>query len=136
MITTLYMAHSGLRYMVLLAGILALVYFLVALSSRRPQERAGRILMAAFVGLVDLQVLLGLLLVFLGIWYPALMGHLVLMVLAAAAAHAASVLARRAVDSQRAHATRLVGVVLTLLLIAGGIMAIGRGIFETRILTT
>ena len=53
----LFMAHSGVRYIVLLAGIIAL-----ALSLMKGQDANARKAMGAFVGAVDLQVLLGLLL--------------------------------------------------------------------------
>lgn len=131
-INMLYHAHSGLRYLVLLVGILAVLYFLLAYFGRRPEDRLGRILTAAFAGLLDLQIVLGLLLVVGGIYYPALIGHIAMMVLAAVFAHGASIIARRSVDARRAHGTRLVGVLLALLTIAGGVAAIGRGLFESR----
>lgn len=125
----LYHAHSGLRYLVLLAGLIAVLYYAAAYFGRRPAERMGRVLMSTFVGFLDIQILLGLALVLLGIYYPALIGHIVMMVLAAVAAHAASVVARRAPEVRRAHGIRLVGVAGSLLLIVGGIMAIGRSVF-------
>jgi len=130
----LYHAHSGLRYLVLLAGVVAAVAFAYGLAARRPLG-AARGLTAAFTGLLDLQILLGLGLVLGGVFYGALIGHLVTMLLAAVAAHASSVMARRATDERRALATRLVGVVLTLVLIAVGITAIGRGVFGSAPMT-
>lgn len=123
----LYQAHSGLRYLVLLAAIAAIVALGYALATRRP-VRAGRGLTAAFTGLLDLQLLLGLALVLAGIWYGALIGHLAMMVLAAVAAHAGTMIARRSADERRATTMRLGGVVLALVFIIGGIMAIGRSI--------
>ena len=133
--TFLYHAHSGLRYLVLLAGAAALVYFAIAFFSRRPDGKAGRILIAAFTGLLDLQILIGILLVLGGIYYPMVIGHLTLMVLAAVVAHLASVRARRATDARAAHRTRLVGVIVALALIVAGIAAIGRGLFESNAAT-
>jgi len=49
-----------------------------------------------------------------------------------AVAHVAAARARKAAQPERANATRLVGVVVALALVAGGIMAIGRGLLETR----
>jgi hypothetical protein len=60
----------------------------------------------------------------------------VMMSVAAVAAHVSSVMARRATDERRALVIRLVGVVLTLALIAAGITAIGRGIFASAPMTT
>jgi drug/metabolite transporter (DMT)-like permease len=86
--------------------------------------------MAAFTGLLDLQILLGIVMVALGCLYGALMGHLVMMAIAAIAAHGASTYARRQADPRRAHAVALVGIVVALALIAGGIAAIGRTPFS------
>jgi hypothetical protein len=126
MIDALFHAHSGLRYLVLLAAVAALVVQAMGVFGRGPYGRASRISMAAFTGLLDLQIVLGIAMVVLGCFYGALMGHLMMMVLAAAAAHGCSVFARRQADARRAHTVSLVGVVLALALIVGGIGAIGR----------
>ena len=126
MIDMLFHAHSGLRFLVLLAAVVALVVQAMGVFGRRPYERPSRISMAAFTGLLDLQIVLGIALVALGCFYGALMGHLMMMVLAAAAAHGCSVFARKQADGRRAHTVALVGVVLALLLMVGGIGTIGR----------
>lgn len=123
----LYHAHSGLRYLVLLTGVVAVLVFAYGLATGK-RAPAGRGLMAAFTGLLDLQILLGIGLVIGGIYYGALIGHFVMMGVAAAAAHVTSVMARRTTDERRALTLRLAGVVLALLCIAGGIMAIGRSV--------
>lgn len=125
--TALYHAHSGLRYLVLLAGVAALLVLAYGVIARKPVG-AGRGLSLAFTGLLDLQIVLGLVLVAGGMFYGALMGHLTMMLLAGVAAHVASVLARRAADERRAATLRLAGVAVALLLIVGGIMAIGRSL--------
>ena len=132
--TALYHAHSSLRYLVLLVAIVAIGYALHGYFTRRAPGKGDRIAMGAFTGLLDLQILIGVGLIAVGIFYGALMGHLIMMVLAAVTAHAASAMARRATD-QRAHAIRLVGVALALVLIVGGIMAIGRSPLQTSIPT-
>jgi heme A synthase len=126
MINAIFHAHSGLRYLVLLAAVVALIVTALGTFGRKPYERPSRISMAAFTGLLDLQILLGIVMVVLGCFYPALMGHLMMMILAAAAAHGCSVYARKQADGRRAHTVALVGVVLALVLIVGGISAIGR----------
>jgi len=127
MMTMLYHAHSGLRYLVLLAAVAALVAIGVGLATGRP-ARAARGLTMAYTGLLDLQILLGIALVVSGIFYGALMGHLVMMVLAAVAAHTASVLARRQPDERAALRMRFLGVAASLVCIVVGIMAIGRSV--------
>lgn len=123
----LFHAHSGLRYLVLLVAVVALVVFLYGLVTRK-DIGAARGLMAAYVGILDLQVLLGLILLLLFPFYGALIGHIVMMVLAVAAAHVLSVMARKATDARRAMMLRLAGVGVSLVLIIGGIMAIGRSV--------
>jgi hypothetical protein len=126
MIDGLFHAHSGLRFLVLLAAVVALVVQAMGVFGRREYGRPSRISMAAFTGLLDLQIVLGIAMVALGCFYGALMGHLMMMVLAAGAAHGCSVFARRQADARRAHTVSLVGVVLALAIIVGGIGAIGR----------
>lgn len=126
----LYHAHSGLRYLVLAAGLGALVALAYAVRSGRP-VRAANGLATAFTGLLDLQIVLGIALVVGGIFYGALTGHLLLMLVAAAAAHVSSVRAKRAADVRAAYRIRLIGIAVALLAIALAIMAIGRSVVGT-----
>lgn len=126
MINGIFHAHSGLRYAILLVAVIALVLLALGAFGSRPYEKRSRATMAIFTGLLDLQVLLGIVMVIFGCFYPALMGHMVMMVLAAVAVHGCGLYARKQADGRRAHTVALVGVVLGLALIAGGIGAIGR----------
>lgn len=123
----LYHAHSGLRYLVLLGAVGAIVVLGYGLATGgRP--RATRAVAATFTGLLDLQVLLGIALAIGGMLTAKATGHVVMMVLAVVVAHAASSIAGRATDERRELTVRLVGVVLSVVLIVGGILAIGRGV--------
>lgn len=124
----LFHAHSGLRYLVLLVGVIAILYTVVAAVRRRPWDSTGRGLLLAFTGLLDLQVLLGVLLVFVWRFYPALWGHIVMMVLAAAVAHITSIVNRRRPPERRSQMTAALGMAGALILIIGGITAIGRAV--------
>jgi hypothetical protein len=126
--SVLFHAHSGLRYLVLLAGLASFLYSIVAAVTARPWDRGGRVLLRAFVGVLDLQVLLGLILVFLWPFHAALWGHIVLMIVAAAAGHFTSILIRRRGPEARSHLTAALGAAGTLVLIIGGIAAIGRSV--------
>jgi hypothetical protein len=130
----LYQAHSGLRYLVLLAGIAALIALVIDLSAKK-QSAPARSLAAAFTGLLDLQVLLGIALVIGGVWYGALMGHLMMMILAVGAAHATGILAKKEPDPRKATIARLGGVIAALVLILVGITAIGRNVMGTMPMT-
>lgn len=125
----LYFAHSGLRYLVLLAALAAIVWFAFALFTKRPVDKSLRIVGASFVGLVDLQILIGLGVLLTRPYYPALIGHIVMMIAAAAVIHVTLVLNRK--RPQPGWSLPLIGVVLGLVLILGGIMAIGRGPFTS-----
>lgn len=124
----LFHAHSGLRYIVLLVGLVAIAVLAIGLIRKKPIG-AERGLTAAFVGVLDLQVLLGIVLLFVFPFYGALMGHITMMVLAAVAAHLLSVRAKKATDPNRATLLRLWGVVVPFILIVLGILAIGRSVF-------
>ncbi len=126
---TFFYAHSGLRYLVLLVGVLAIGYFVMGLATKRPFDKGGRILGSAFVGLMHLQVLLGVAVLVTRFYYPALIGHIVMMALATFAAQVAMAVNRR--RTPPGYALPLAGVGLAFLLIIGGIMAIGRGVFTT-----
>ena len=124
----LFHAHSGLRYAVLLAGLLALAYSLTAALRRSDWDRPGRIFLSIFVGVMDLQVLLGLILVFVRVFYPALWGHLTMMILAAVVGHVALAINKRRAPERQSHWLAVVGSALPLVLIVGGILSIGRSI--------
>jgi len=126
MINGIFHAHSGVRYLVLLAALVAVIVLAMGAFGRQPFGKASRISLAAFTGLLDLQITLGIIMVIFGCFYGALMGHMMMMILAAVAAHGLSVYARKQADPRRAHTIALVGVALALALIVGGIGAIGR----------
>jgi len=117
-------AHSGIRYLVLLAGLAAFVYLLYGLVSRRDFDKLANALTGAYVGLMDVQVLFGILLYLLIPSYPQLLGHVVMMLAAVSVGHVANIMNKR--REKKSYAVAFVGVALSLVLIIGGIMAIGR----------
>jgi heme A synthase len=124
----LFHAHSGLRYLVLLAALGALIVLGYSLATGRA-SRAARVVPMLFTGLLDLQITLGIVLVMGGLMPDAVVGHLALMLLAATVVHGSAIMAKRAADDRRELVIRLAGVALTVVLIVGGILAIGRGVF-------
>jgi hypothetical protein len=129
--TALLHAHSGLRFLVLLFGAVNVAVLGFGLATGKPFGKLHRILGASFVGSLHLQVLLGLSLVAMGRWYPALIGHLSLMVLAAVVAQATTTINRK--RPTPGMQLPLIGVVVALLCIFGGVMAIGRGLFTMNV---
>ena len=127
----LFYAHSGVRYLLLLAGALALGYAVFGAVTRRPYDRPMLGLASAFAGLMHLQVLLGVALLFTRRFYPALTGHIVLMVFAAVVAQIVPSVMRRRAPDQRGFVPHAVAVLVALALIVMGTLAIGRGPFES-----
>lgn len=124
----LFYAHSGVRYLVLLAGVVAVAYLGQAAARSEPLSRGSRAVMSAFTGLLDLQILLGLLQLTVVPFYGALAGHLVLMFAAAFVGHAVIIANRNRPPERQSNALLLAGALATLVLILLGIMAIGRPI--------
>ena len=127
----LFAAHSGVRYLVLLAGVLAFAYAVFGAVTRRPYDRPMLALASAFAGLTHLQVLLGLALTFTGTFYPALIGHIVCMVFAAVLAQLAPSVMRRRAPADRRFTPHAIATLVALALMVAGIMAIGRGPFSS-----
>lgn len=123
-------AHSGLRFLVLLAAVIAIAVLLWGWSARRPFAGQSRAVTAVFTGVLDLQFLLGLVTLLTRPWYGPLLGHLIMMFAAVFAAHGITVYGRKQEDPRRAHMISLIGVVLALVLIVGGIMAIRDNPFQ------
>ncbi len=122
----LLLAHSGFRYLVLLAGLAVVVYAAFGLITGRDYDKRMRVLSASFTGLIDLTVMLGLANLFTGRFSPQLGGHIVMMVSAAIVAHVVYGIMKRRPPDQQTYVPHLVGALVVLGLIAAGIMAIGR----------
>lgn len=129
-----YYAHSGLRYLVLLAAFAAIVVLLRGRAGNRPYDRAARMTTGIYTGTLHLQTVLGILLVALGRWYPAVMGHLIVNLLGVVVATVLVGWARREKDARRGYTFALAGVSASLLLLFLGIAAIGRHPFQSRAL--
>jgi hypothetical protein len=123
----LFHAHSGLRFLVLLLGAANVLVLGLGIAQKQPFGKLHRVLGTAFAGSLHLQVVLGAAMVALGRYYPALIGHMAMMILAAVTAQVTSSVNRR--RGAPALTLPLIGVVLALLFITGGVMAIGRGLF-------
>jgi hypothetical protein len=131
MLTALLHAHSGLRYLVLTVGLLAFLFCLIGFIQKKAFSKLHRILTSAFAGLLHLQVLLGITMVALGRYYPALIGHMVMMITAAVGSQVLLSLNRRKETPGLLFPLLATGGALTL--IVGGILAIGRGVFQMSV---
>ena len=131
--------HGLLRWLVLLAALLAIGAALAGWSGNRPSTSGLRRFGAIFVGLVDLEFILGILLYFFAspITRTALQNfgaamkqhesrffaveHVTFMLLALVCAHIGSVLARKGATEARKHRGAAIAYLISLLLILGGI---------------
>lgn len=128
--TGLLHAHSGLRYLVLIAAAVTLLYGIFGWFSGRSYDRGMRISAASFAGLLHLQVLLGFIILLSGRFYPALIGHIFMMLAAAVVAQVPLSVMRRRPPEARTHLPHVVSTAVALLLVWGGVLAIGRGLLE------
>ena len=127
----LFAAHSGLRFLVLLASLFVVLYALVGHFGKREYSAAMARLATVFAGLLHLQVLIGFVMLFTRPFYNAIIGHLFLMLMAAAVAQLTSSVVKRRPQEEKAYGPHLVGAVVALALVAAGILAIGRGVLQS-----
>jgi hypothetical protein len=120
--------HSHTRYLVLLVAVAATLYALFGLLTRRRFDRTGLLLLRIFTGVVDLQVLFGIITAFTRPFYPALIGHFVMMIAAAAVAHLGAIRLKKLPETERSYGWLLAATLLPLLLMIGGILSIHRAI--------
>ncbi len=88
----LLMAHSGLRWLILLVAVIAIIKFLIGWFGGGPFKGMDRGLMSGFSGLMDLQATLGIILLlwngFTGAGFPRYrLEHGLIMIAAAVVAH-------------------------------------------------
>jgi len=124
----LFHAHSGVRYLVLLIGLMVALHAAIRMVRGRPFDETARRFGVAFAVTMDVQLVLGLVLLFLWPFDPQLIGHITMMVLAVAVAHLAPALNRRRPPERKSLGLQLFGTVGALVLVIGGILAIQRPI--------
>ncbi len=126
-------AHSGLRYLVLAAGALALLHALVGWAARREYSPVTARLAAAFAGLLHLQVVLGFAVLFARPFSSALIGHVFATLAAAAVVQFVNTTMKRREAARRSYGPHAVSVAIALALVAMGVAAIGRGVLESTL---
>ena len=121
-------AHSGLRYLILLLAVLTTLYALVGYFQKKPVDKAGLTMLRIFTVLLDIQVVLGILTLISGQFYPQLIGHLVMMIGAVAITHLGAVRLKKTAPEARGSGLLLTTSLIALVAIIGGILAIQRPI--------
>lgn len=120
--------HGEIRWLVALVGLIAIVKYSLGMMRRSEFKGVDRALMGIFTGLLDLNLLFGLVLLFgLGGGLPGFrIEHATTMLLAVIAAHLA-VIWRRSVDSTAKFRNSLVVVIVALALVAVGVIRLRDG---------
>jgi hypothetical protein len=85
--TILFYSHSGLRWLIVAAAVAAVVFFGYSWLSKKYAAKPARILTAAYSGMLDMQVLLGLILLFTTGVIRYRLEHMGVLILAALVAH-------------------------------------------------
>jgi len=124
----LFFAHSGIRWLVVLATAVMLIYALIGFLTSRPYDRTAGIVVTIFTRLIEVQWLLGIivliayLLTFGSIGGPQIL-HFVIMTIAVVAAHAYMGFRRR--DDRMKYAGALLAGILTLVIVVIGVSVLG-----------
>lgn len=125
----LFQLHSGVRWIVVFLSLLVGGYFVLRTAGSLRGANADRPLMMAFTIGIDIQVLLGIILIIIYIINSGFqgyqIGHLVIMLVAAGVAHMGSRL--KAADDRTRARNNLLVILAVLLLVFVGVMALPGG---------
>jgi hypothetical protein len=114
--------HSLVRFLILLAAAVGIVKALVSLAQKTKSDNIDMTVASAFLGLYDLQVLLGILIILLGGLENAI--HPIVMIVGLGLAHGLQSMVKRA-DGSTAAVYRLALYFVPLLIVLVGLSAIG-----------
>ena len=114
--------HSVVRFLILLAAVIGIVKVFVSLLQKAKTDRLDQTVASAFVGLYDLQALLGVLIILLGGLAQAI--HPIVMIVGLVLAHGLQSMVKRA-DGSTAAVYRLGLYIIPLLIILVGLSSIG-----------
>jgi hypothetical protein len=122
--------HSLLRWLVVVAAAIAVIRYVIDLVGKSPDVELGRKLMMAYTILLDVNVLLGLILIVgraigVGQILPVWIEHAVTNLVAVIIAHIFAARSKKMAEPKRAAAWRLAGVLVSIVLIVMGVARIG-----------
>jgi hypothetical protein len=117
--------HSINRWIIVVVAVAALIKFLIGWLQNSNYQRVDRILMAAYSGLLDLQLLMGIILLINRRFARRPLEHAITMIIAIALAHASRVW-RDKPDSVR-YRNNFLAILIGLLLIIAGVAILPQG---------
>jgi cytochrome bd-type quinol oxidase subunit 1 len=115
----LFHAHSGIRYLVFMFAVIAIVYIFYALLSKKPYDKTARILGIIFISTLDLNVLLGIILIVVRGYFSFQLMHIIFMTAALVAAHVFTVNNKK--REQPSYQIALYSIIVPIILIILGI---------------
>jgi len=119
--------HGELRWLVVLAAIIVIIKFLIGWLGKREYTSLDQKLLLAFTILLDINVLLGLIILFFGGGFTGpRLEHATTMILAVIAAHMTAIW-RRSADSSLKFRNQLLMVVLAVILVIFGVIRLRGG---------
>ena len=123
--------HSIVRWVIVLAAVIGIGRYVLVMAGRTPGSKMDRGLMSGFTGLMDLNVLLGLIyLLWSGLATPIgfpmqRIEHAVTNVIAVVVAHIFAARARKAADDKVMARNNLLGIVISLVLVVAAVAVVG-----------
>lgn len=119
--------HGELRWLVVLAAIIVIIKFLIGWLGKREYAPLDQKLLLVFTILLDINVLLGLIILFFGGGFTGpRLEHATTMILAVIAAHMTAIW-RRSTDSSLKFRNQLLMVVLAVILVIFGVIRLRGG---------
>jgi len=130
MLSILFGTHSLVRWIIVAVSLIALIWFVLVWLRGMRNEKADRRLMAAFTGLIDLQVLLGVIYIlwsgFAGAGFPRYrLEHAVTMIVAAVVVHLSARWRNADAPIRARNNAALIALVLVLVLIGVSLLPQG-----------
>jgi heme A synthase len=121
--------HGEVRWLVAIAAIIVVIKFALGLIQKKKYERIDRILMSSLVGFIDLNFLLGLILLFsLGFDDRTRLEHAGTMFFAVLLAHSNAAW-KKSGDSSKLFRNNLILVIVVLAVVFLGVLRIRGGFF-------
>ena len=125
------MLHSIVRWVIVLVAVIGIGRYALVMAGRMPGSKLDRGLMSGFTGLMDLNVLLGLIyLLWSGLATPIgfpmqRIEHAVTNVIAVVVAHIFAARAKKATDDKSMARNNLLGIVVSLVLVVAAVAVVG-----------
>ncbi len=117
--------HSIVRWLVVIVAVIAVVRYALVMAGKAQPSGMDRGLMSGYTGLLDLNVLLGLILI-IGLGFTTQrIEHAVTNIIAVVVAHFFSQRGKKIEDAKLKARTNLLGVVISILIIVVGVALIG-----------